>query len=325
MPSSVLMRSSGTSTVSDGPSRVLKMSDTRSLVAQLAPKSAVAICLTKMPSCVGYDSSTPSWRRMFSICSGLEILPARRYAGSPPTQLKRKKTSSTTPASVGTNCHSRRSVYGIKGRRSRASEVDVHPLGVEHRVLGVPDDARLLQRVADARVRQQPCGVELHDARHLVVQAVALRAIGPAARAFVAAVELFRLVAGVVALVRVRAVEELHEVVAVRVVRDPGAVVDHHAAFLLQLDQLREAFLLDLEAHADRLERALHQLVALAGGPRRGRAAAVPAAGDSRRGRCCSRNARGARWRRADRRVSRSDSVDRVLPRRRGWGNARAP
>src|ERR1051325_6382568 len=183
MPSSVLMRSSGTSTVSDGPSRVLKMSDTRSLVAQLAPKSAVAICLTKMPSCVGYDSSTPSWRWMFSICSGLEILPARRYAGSPPTQLKRKKTRSTTPASRGGN----------------------------------------------SRVRQQPCGGELHDARHLVVQAVALRAIGQAARAFVAAVELFRLVAGVVALVRVRAVEELHEVVAVRVVRDPGAVVDHHA------------------------------------------------------------------------------------------------
>src|SRR6185436_18745115 len=33
--------------------------------------------------------------------------------------------------------------------------------------------------------------------------------------------------------------------------------------FLLQLDHLREAFLLDLEANADRVERALHQLVEL--------------------------------------------------------------
>jgi hypothetical protein len=61
-----------------------------------------------MPSCTQYGWSTPRLRRMFSICSALAILPARRYAGSPPTQLKRKNTSSTTPSSVGMNCHSRR-------------------------------------------------------------------------------------------------------------------------------------------------------------------------------------------------------------------------
>ena len=45
------MTSSGTSTVSDGPSRVAKICETRSLVAQLTPKSAVAICFTKIQSC----------------------------------------------------------------------------------------------------------------------------------------------------------------------------------------------------------------------------------------------------------------------------------
>ena len=51
MPSSVLMKRSGTSTVSEGPRRVAKISETRSLVDQLAPKSAVSICLTKITSC----------------------------------------------------------------------------------------------------------------------------------------------------------------------------------------------------------------------------------------------------------------------------------
>ena len=51
MAISVEMTRSGTSTVSDGPSRVARMFDTRSFVLQLAPKSAVTICLTKIPSC----------------------------------------------------------------------------------------------------------------------------------------------------------------------------------------------------------------------------------------------------------------------------------
>jgi hypothetical protein len=42
--------SSGTTTVSDGPSLVSMMWETFSLVLQLAPKLAVTICLTKIPS-----------------------------------------------------------------------------------------------------------------------------------------------------------------------------------------------------------------------------------------------------------------------------------
>src|SRR2546429_7926169 len=64
----------------------------------------------------------PSWRRMFSICSGLEIFPASRYAGSPPNQVNRKKTSSTTPSRVGIVCQRRRTTYASKGSfRSIAS------------------------------------------------------------------------------------------------------------------------------------------------------------------------------------------------------------
>ena len=48
---SVPMMSNGTSTVSEGPRRVPMMCETRSLVLQLAPKSPVRICLTKIPSC----------------------------------------------------------------------------------------------------------------------------------------------------------------------------------------------------------------------------------------------------------------------------------
>src|SRR6266849_1623729 len=59
---------------------------------------------------------------MFSICSGLEIFPASRYAGSPPTQVNRKKTSSTTPSRVGRVCQRRRVTYASMGScRSIAS------------------------------------------------------------------------------------------------------------------------------------------------------------------------------------------------------------
>src|SRR5258705_4474960 len=72
---------------------------------------------------------------MFSICSGLEILPASRYAGSPPTQLNRANTSSTTPSRVGTICQSRRTTYANMSARvlsvaSPAGDfVEEHPGG----------------------------------------------------------------------------------------------------------------------------------------------------------------------------------------------------
>ena len=50
MASKVSITKSGTSTVSEGPSRVAKIADTFSLVDQLSPKSPVTICWMKIHS-----------------------------------------------------------------------------------------------------------------------------------------------------------------------------------------------------------------------------------------------------------------------------------
>src|SRR5256885_745876 len=167
--------SHGISNVSDGPSRVAMMCDTASLVLQLAPKSAVTTCWMKIHSCTYHAWSTPSCLRMLAICSALEILPASTYAGSPPTQLNRTNTSTITPSIVGIICQSRRMMYAyidhlhrgqccapriIAPSPSRRSvtlartyvataspvslpDVDVLPLGVQDRVLLVPENVRL--------------------------------------------------------------------------------------------------------------------------------------------------------------------------------------
>ena len=106
--SEVSMISTGTMIVSVGPTRVRRMRETSSLVDQLRPKSKVNTCCTNTQSWYQYGWSTPSCLRMLAICSGLEILPASTCAGSPPTQLNRKKMSRITPARVGIICHIRR-------------------------------------------------------------------------------------------------------------------------------------------------------------------------------------------------------------------------
>jgi hypothetical protein len=102
--------------VSVGPTRVTRMRETSSLVDQLRPKSNVKTCFTKTQSWYQKGSSTPSCLRMLAICSGLEILPASTCAGSPPTQLKRKKMSRITPKIVGIICHSLRITYAATCR-----------------------------------------------------------------------------------------------------------------------------------------------------------------------------------------------------------------
>ena len=52
------------------------MFETFSLVLHDAPKSPVSTCLMKIQSWTQTGWSTPSWRRMLSICSWFEILPA---------------------------------------------------------------------------------------------------------------------------------------------------------------------------------------------------------------------------------------------------------
>src|SRR4051812_36690608 len=118
---------------------------------------------------------------MFSICSADEILPASTYAGSPPTQLNRKKTSSTTPAIVGTICHSRRTMYPVMPSRpgagavagARASlrgvDVDVLPFRMQDRMLLVPDHVWRDQHVAIAADVEAPRRVRLDHLGHLVI------------------------------------------------------------------------------------------------------------------------------------------------------------
>src|SRR5258706_12032170 len=143
----VSITSTGTMMVSVGTTRVTRMRETSSLVDQLRPKSNVNTCCTKTQSWYQYGWSTPSCLRMLAICSGLEIFPARTWAGSPPTQLNRKKMSRITPASVGIICHSLRITYAViafsslfavlLARQLMRGHLDDHvlELGIENRVL----------------------------------------------------------------------------------------------------------------------------------------------------------------------------------------------
>src|SRR5258708_548027 len=146
---------------------------------------------------------------MLAICSALEILPASTYAGSPPTQLNRMNTSTMTPSIVGIICQSRRMMYAYichlhRERRcappslplpysprrglvtgARASidvtspascpDIDVLPLGVQDRVLLVPEHLRLCEHVAIATDVEPPGCKGLDDLCHLVIQLIALR------------------------------------------------------------------------------------------------------------------------------------------------------
>src|SRR4051812_36654768 len=119
---------------------------------------------------------------MFAICSGFEILPARTCAGSPPTQLNRKKMSRMTPAIVGIICQSLRITYAVMRASSASShgdllrrqvEIQVFEIGVEDRVLLVSLHPRVLQVIEDAVHAQPPGRVREHQAIHFTVEAIA--------------------------------------------------------------------------------------------------------------------------------------------------------
>jgi hypothetical protein len=66
MPQAVSSTVSGTSTVSEGPSRLVMMCETGSPVLQALPKSKLRICLTKIHSWTVQGWSSPSWARMLA-------------------------------------------------------------------------------------------------------------------------------------------------------------------------------------------------------------------------------------------------------------------
>src|SRR5688500_16476244 len=140
---------------------------------------------------------------MFAICSGLEILPASTCAGSPPTQLNRKKMSRITPAIVGIICHSLRITYAVmrallspRGSSSHGHllgghvQIQVLEVGIQDRVLLVPLHPGVLQVVVDAMHAQANRRVREEQAVHLAVDRVPRGAVGQAERLLVEAVVL---------------------------------------------------------------------------------------------------------------------------------------
>src|SRR6266700_6066953 len=233
---------------------------------------------------------------MLAICSALEILPASTYAGSPPTQLNRMKTSTMTPRIVGIICHSRRMMYAYiahlhRGRatatritalsprrrsvtfaRARVAtasaasrpDVDVLPLGVQDGMLLVPEHLRLHDLVAVTADVEPPRGIGLDDLRHLVIELVALgRRRREPDGLFVELVVLGDLRAGVVVLMDILAVEQLHEVVGIGIVGDPRGRTHHDLAFLFRLDLIREPQLLNLHPDPEQRKRLGPELVLL--------------------------------------------------------------
>src|SRR5260221_9541615 len=183
----VSITSTGTMMVSVGPTRVTRMRETSSLVDQLRPKSNVNTCCTKTQSWYQYGWSTPSCLRMLAICSGLEIFPARTWAGSPPTQLNSKKMSRITPKTVGIICHSLLTTYAVTNALPYSFhgdvlcghvQVQVLEIGVENGVFLVSLHPRVLQVVVDAVHAEPPRCVREQQTIHLVVDLVALGTVG---------------------------------------------------------------------------------------------------------------------------------------------------
>src|SRR6266699_6825365 len=143
-------------------------------------------------------------------------------------------------------------------------EVDVHPFLMQGRMLPEADNLRLHQHVANAAVVYDPGRIHLYPAGHRPIELVALGTIGQRPGFLVELVELRRLITRIVALPGIRSVEQLHAIIAIRVVGDPGCAMHHQAAAFLQLEQIGEAVLVDFQVDADRVERALHQFVELA-------------------------------------------------------------
>src|SRR6185503_10799989 len=252
----VVIMSTGIMIVRVGPTRVRRMCETSSLVDQLRPKSNVKTCFTNTQSWYGMERSTPSWWRMLAICSGLEILPASTCAGSPPTQLNRKKMSRITPKIVGMICNNRRTTYAVTfcsslHGRLLGGHVDVEVLvvGIQDGVLLVALHPRILQVVEAPDHAQPPRSIREHEPVHLAIELVPLGPVGHAQRFLVEPVVLREPEARLVGLVGVGAVEKLQEVLRVGVVGDPGRARHLEVAQALVGEEVGE--LLGLRLHAD--------------------------------------------------------------------------
>ncbi|EGF32789.1 hypothetical protein IMCC9480_1907 [Oxalobacteraceae bacterium IMCC9480] len=116
-------------------------------------------------------------------------------------------------------------------------------------MLLVADHARLRHHVAIARVAHALGRVQLHDAGHLVINQVALGAVRQLLRGAVQLVVGRNLDAAIVVLAGVRAVVQLHEIVAIGIVGNPWRGAGLQLAGLFGFQQIRERT--HIAAHAD--------------------------------------------------------------------------
>ena len=128
-------------------------------------------------------------------------------------------------------------------------------------------DPRLAHVVLEQVVRHPQRRVRDDELRHPVEQPRALGRVGQRARALVQRVELRQVEARVVLLARRSAVEQLHEVLGVRIVGVPAVAAHRNLALSRHLAQLRHAVLLEHEPDADRVHVLLPQLVRLRATP----------------------------------------------------------
>src|SRR6266567_2311097 len=143
-------------------------------------------------------------------------------------------------------------------------DIEVHPFREQYRMLLVADHLRLDEHVAKARIVQLDDAVDLDHAPELAIELVPLRRGGHALGLLVGAVPLRALEASIVVLVAVGPVEELHEIVAVGIIRDPRGGPGQQLARALLHQLLGKLVLGDLYADPDPLDRLLPQLVDLA-------------------------------------------------------------
>src|SRR5512143_480631 len=118
---------------------------------------------------------------------------------------------------------------------SMGNDVEVLPIRLQDRMLLVAQDPGSDQLAPDPRDVEAPRGIHLHLSRHLEVEVVARGRVGERARLLVEPVECLRVVAPGIALADVGTVEQLQEVVSVRVVSDPALTPQLELARLRRL------------------------------------------------------------------------------------------
>lgn len=99
-------------------------------------------------------------------------------------------------------------------------------------MLLVTDHVRLQEHIPVTGLTDTGRCIYLQNSRHLVVKDISFTAIRQCHRLFVEMIVLGNPGATVVALSGMRAVKQLHEIAAIRIISDPGARPHHQTTLL---------------------------------------------------------------------------------------------